>query len=160
MISRPSISAVVLYERGETIFGTKIVLVREFRSTSATSDGFIREVAGGSSFNPKANPLDVAAKETLQETGLVISPERFRIHEARQLSGTVTTHRAHLFSVEITGDEMEQVVRTANDGMGVASETERTYREVVTFGELLAEGYTGVDWSMMGMISRVMFGLK
>lgn len=159
VISRPSISAVVVYQRGATLSETKLVLIREFRSTAATADGFIREVAGGSSFNPNTNPLDLAAKEVLQETGLTISPDRFCIHEARQLTGTVTTHRAHLFSVEITATEMEQLMQTADDRMGVASETERTYREVVTFNELLTYGRADVDWSMMGMISRVVLGL-
>ena len=160
VISRPSISAVVLYKHGATLPETQLVLIREFRSTSATTDGFIREVAGGSSFNPKANPLEVATKEVLQETGLVIESKRFRIHEARQLAGTVTTHRAYLFSAEITDNEMEQIIRTADDWMGVAGETERTYREVVTFGDLRADGRADVDWSMIGMISRVLLNLK
>ena len=155
VISRPSISSVVMYQRGTTLMDTKLVLVREFRSTCSTHDGYIRENAGGSSFNPKADPREVAAKESLQETGLDIEPERFRLHGVRQVAGTVTTHAAHVFSVEITDQEMAFVHHMANERMGVSSETEQTYREVRTLGDLFAEGDAGVDWSTLGMISQV-----
>ena len=155
VISRPSISAVVIYQKGTTLMDTKLILVREFRSTATTSDGYIRENSGGSSFNPNADPLEVAAKETLQETGLRIEPGRFCAHGTRQVSGTVTTHAAHVFSVEITNEEMAFVHNTANERMGVSSETEQTYRDVMTLRDVLAENGCGVDWSTLGMISHV-----
>ena len=48
VISRPDISVMALYRRGETIDDTTVVLVREFRSPASTSDGLVHELPGGS----------------------------------------------------------------------------------------------------------------
>jgi hypothetical protein len=42
-----------------------------------------------------------------EETDFYISPERLRSHGARQLAGTFSSHKAHLYSAELTNQEVE-----------------------------------------------------
>jgi len=153
VIARPDIATVVMYHRAKFLDDTDIVLVREFRSPAATSDGFVREIPGGSSFKPKGNPLQLAADECYEETGLRIAADRMRRHESRQLVATLSAHRAHLFSVEITAEELEILRSQVDITHGVAEDTERTYVEVTKLRDI--RQVSGVDWSMLGMILQV-----
>ena len=103
VVGRPDIKHVVAYYRPEhaDILDTAIVLVREFRSTATTPDGFIHEIPGGSSFKP-VEPEVAAAKEFFEETGIEIAPERLIPLGARQLAGTTSSHKAHTFKLEMT----------------------------------------------------------
>jgi 8-oxo-dGTP pyrophosphatase MutT (NUDIX family) len=159
IIGRPDISSVLMYRKGPNWRGddeTDIVLVREFRSPASTADGFIRELPGGSSFKPGLDPLEIASEEVREETGLVIAPGRISAHGSRQLMGTFSTHKAHLFSVELTDDEIEGLRKEQDKSHGDSAEGEtgeRTYVEVCTLTEIL-NGHL-VDWSTLGMILQV-----
>lgn len=153
VIARPDISTIVMYRRGDELDDSDIVLIREFRSPAATDDGFVWEVPGGSSPKPKESPLEVAVAECFEETGLPIEPGRIQQHEARQLAATLSSHKAHLFSVEITAEELEYFRSQYGVAHG-AGDSEQTYVEIVKFGDLKRE--TKVDWSMLGMISTVL----
>jgi 8-oxo-dGTP pyrophosphatase MutT (NUDIX family) len=154
VIGRPDISTVMMYRRAEQLDDSTVVLIREFRSHASTSDGYVRELAGGSSFKPDRNPLEVAASEAHQEAGITLEPSRFREHEARQLVATMSVHKAHLFSVEITEEELDWLREQAGVAHGVAEETERTYVEITTLGEIRRNA--NIDWSMLGMILQVL----
>jgi len=130
------------------------VLIREFRSPVSNELGFVLENPGGSSFKPGGNPLQLAAEEAHEETGLQLDATRFTAHEARQLVSTLSAHRAHLFSVEITDEELKWVQGQAGVAYGVVEDTERTYTEVVSLSALRRS--TAVDWSMLGMIMQVL----
>jgi 8-oxo-dGTP pyrophosphatase MutT (NUDIX family) len=174
IFTRPDISTVVLYHfpskdrNADSLFPpagmiglseileAEIVLVREFRSPARTEDGFIRELAGGSSVKPGKDPLQVASDEVHEETGLVIPADRFKPVGSRQVAGTVSTHHSHLFAAELTAEEMAQAKTLAaeEEAHGVVEDTERTYVEVTTVKNLLGE--TSVDWSTLGMVLKAL----
>lgn len=161
VIGRPSTSSVMLYRRREDsahpINDLEWVSVREFRSAVATNDGWVRELPGGSDFATDLSWLDIAVMEVFDETGLQIDPSRFVYHGARQALATMSAHQAHLFSVELTAEEMayaklhEELKTVFGDG------EERTYIEVVTVGEVLAN--SAYDRSTVSMVLEVALGL-
>ena len=152
VISRPDISVLALYQRGATIDDTAIVLVREFRSPASTPDGLVHELPGGSG-TAEAGALDQAVRETEEETGLAIDVRRIRAHGSRQLAATVSAHHAHLFAAEITGDELARLRATQSTPHGAADDTEQTWTEITTFGEIRENRL--VDWATIGMIAEV-----
>lgn len=155
VFGRTDISCILPYwldlESNE-VLDTKIVLVKEFRSPVRNEDGFVHELPGGSSFKVGKDPLQVAASELKEETGLDIIPERFRMVQGRQLAATLSSHHAVLFTVSLTDEEIALAEKLAkeNKTCGVTEETEKTYVEVKTLGELLLTD--SVDWSMLGMV--------
>jgi hypothetical protein len=151
VISRPDTAQVVLYRRGATLEDTAVVLVREFRSPAATKDGFVHELPGGS--GTSGDPAVQAVAELHEETGFAIAADRLRPLGSRQVSATVTAHRAHLFAAEITATELDRL-RTSRDTPHGDGGTERTWIEISTYGELL-QGEL-VDWSTLGMITRAL----
>lgn len=154
VISRPDIVTVVMFHRGTTLDDTDVVLVREFRSPVANQEGFVWEAPGGSSFRPKKSLLELAADECSEETGFGISTDRMRQHEPRQLVATLSAHRAHLFSVEITDEELAHLRLIKGVPHGVLEDSERTYVEVLKLGEIRQR--QAIDWSMLGMILSVL----
>lgn len=152
VLARSDISSILVYEEADNLLETKIVLVKEFRSPASTKDGYIWEIPGGSSFKPGEIPLEIVAHELREETELKITPDRFRYVGKRQLAGTLSSHKSHLFAVEISAEEMAEVERKAaeNKPMGNIEDTERTYLQVKTLGEILADEL--LDWSNTGMI--------
>jgi 8-oxo-dGTP pyrophosphatase MutT (NUDIX family) len=146
VISRPDISAMLLYQRGSTLDDTTIVLVREFRSTASTPDGFVHELPGGA-----GTTVADAVRETEEETGLTIDAGRVRAYGSRQLAATMSAHHAHLFAAEITGDELAQL--RAMSAPRHTGDTERTWPEIATLSEVFQQRL--VDWSTAGMIAQV-----
>lgn len=154
VIGRPDISVVLMYCRcgpGDRDFD--IVLIREFRSPGRTADGFIHELPGGSSFKPGKSPRQVAADEVREEVGLEIDSTRFTERGSRQLAGTFSSHKAFLYSVELTLEEMTGL-RAQPDAVHGADAVERTYVEVRTLEQI--RSYRLVDWSTLGMIAQVL----
>lgn len=154
VISRPDISTVFMYKKGKDIKSSTVVLIKEFRSPASTLDGYIWELPGGSSLKDKANPLVLASDEAYEETGLRVDVSRMKIQGARQLVGTLSSHKAHLFSVEINEDELNWLRQQTGLPHGVETDTERTYIEIRTVEKILSEPL--VDWSMIGMILSVL----
>lgn len=154
LISRPDTAAIVAYRKRVPLADTEVVLIREFRSPARTSDGFIREVPGGSSWKPGEDPFVTAAHELSEETGLTIEPHRLRKIGARQLCGTLSTHQAHVFACELTDEELAVLRAQEANGTahGVVEDTERTYVEIHRLGDLRDPSSNAVDWSMIGMI--------
>ncbi|REE99808.1 nucleoside 2-deoxyribosyltransferase domain-containing protein [Thermomonospora umbrina] len=150
VFSRPDISAVLLYRPGPTPDETVVVLVREFRSPASTEDGCVHELPGGSG---PGDPLSTAVAEVAEETGLVLDPARLRRHGVRQVNATMSAHRAHLFSAEITEDELAAVRDTGPHGL--LDEGERTYVEAATFAEIRRAAL--VDWATLGMIAEALY---
>jgi 8-oxo-dGTP pyrophosphatase MutT (NUDIX family) len=153
VISRPDISVMALYQRGASMDETVVVLVREFRSPASTPDGLVHELPGGSE-TAETGALDQAVRETEEETGLAIDAQRIRAHGDRQLAATVSAHHAHLFAAEITNEELAwlRASQATPHGRG---DTERTWPEITTFGELRKDRL--VDWATLGMIAEAVF---
>lgn len=152
LITRSDIAAIVAYHDGPR--GREVVLVREFRSNAATADGYVHELPGGSSFKPGEAGRGLAANELAEETGVTIAADRFVARGARQCMATLLTHRAELFSVELSAAEIAEFRARAAAGQRFGEhDSERTYVEVRTIDELLAAG--DVDWAHVGMILSV-----
>ncbi len=149
VILRPDIKHVIALHRAKDPMDSKVVLIREFRSTSSTSDGYIHETPGGSGFKPD-NPENDAAKEFTEETGVSIDPKRLSTMGARQVAGTTTTHKGHCFLLDLTNDEIVAIEGQVGETHGNKDETEVTHVEVYTVRQLLEQPIT--DWSNLGMI--------
>jgi 8-oxo-dGTP pyrophosphatase MutT (NUDIX family) len=156
IIGRPDVVMVVLYggHRMYEQVETPIVLVREFRSTASTADGYIYDLPGGSTWKVGPTPLEIAVEELFEETGFAIAPERLRDLGKAQLAGTFATHQATVFAAQITNDEVQLFRDQAGIVHGNEGDSERTYVEVVTLGAV--GNY--VDWSTYGMIARAVKG--
>jgi 8-oxo-dGTP pyrophosphatase MutT (NUDIX family) len=155
VISRPDISAMVLYRRADTLDEATVVLVREFRSPARTPDGFVHELPSGSGAGP-ASALGQAVDEVREETGLTVDAARVRALGSRQLSGTMSAHHAHLFAAEITGGELAGL-RAAQSRPHGADSNELTWIQIATFGEIRRA--REVDWATLGMIAEALLGL-
>lgn len=150
VVSRPDIKHVVMFN--ETLFGNAhVVMVREFRSPAATPTGFILESPGGSSYKPGEAARDTAANEVHEETGIRLDPERMVVVGARQLMGTMSAHKAHVYAVKLTDKEMEQIGKNTGEMFGEEDSSEQTYLEIHSMKELLSNPTT--DWSTLGMIA-------
>jgi 8-oxo-dGTP pyrophosphatase MutT (NUDIX family) len=154
IVGRPDISTVMLFKKGCDIPDTDIVLIREFRSPARTSDGFIRELPGGSSFKENVDPLAMAASEVWEETGIDIRPEEIQLAGTRQLAGTLSTHKAYLFTAEISESQLEAIRQKSGERHGTGN-SERTYVEIHKVREIMDGNF--VDWSMLGMILSALF---
>lgn len=151
---RPDVSSTLLYYPGPSLEETRVVLVREFRSAVANSEARVRELPGGSQGQEMGEPRTVAAEELEEETGLRLAAERFVAHPERQEVSTLSSHRAHLFSARLTLSEMDDIAALVGTVRGREGDSERTYLDVATVGELL--GDPSVDWSTLGMVLSVL----
>jgi len=156
VIGRPDISVVLMYYPAPIAADTSIVLIREFRTPVRNVTGYVWELPGGSS--PDAKPADVvAAEEVFEETGLEINPDRLAAHGACQLAATLSSHKAHLFSLELSDEEFVWLSEQKDKKYGLNPDGgtgELTYVEIKTVREILASD--SVDWSMKGMILAVL----
>ncbi len=155
VIFRLDISTVLLYQKAEDIWDTKIVLVREFRNSGSTKDGFIWELPGGSS-PAHSDPIKVAVEELREEICFRIEEEELIYEGARQLAGTLSAHKAHLFSAELRQFEVDWLYSQKNVAHGADLNNttgERAYTEIKTLREIISEEL--LDWSNIGMILAV-----
>ena len=66
---------------------------------------------------------------------------------------TIITHRADIYSIELSAEEL--AVFEAREGQRFGEhDSERTYVEVRSFGEILSA--SDVDWTHVGMIASVL----
>jgi 8-oxo-dGTP pyrophosphatase MutT (NUDIX family) len=154
VIARPDISTILMYRRRKPVADSEIVLIREFRSPVSNETGFVWELAGGSSFKGTVDPKNLAADECEEEAGITIDPSRIKQHEARQMVATLSAHKAHLFSVELTERELVQLKAQHGVAHGIVEDSEQTYTEILTLKQILERPV--VDWSMLGMILSVL----
>ncbi|OGZ06969.1 MAG: hypothetical protein A3D65_02335 [Candidatus Lloydbacteria bacterium RIFCSPHIGHO2_02_FULL_50_13] len=150
VVARPDISSILLYHPGKTFNETEVVLVREFRSPATTRDGNIWELPGGSASKPSMGPRENAVEELSEETGFHIDRSRLRIHAPRQLAGTLSSHKAHLFSAQITKEELEWLHARRGIMQGDPRHSERTFVEIKTVRDILNSPEP--DWTTIGMI--------
>lgn len=152
VVFRPDISSIVLLKKEKDLLKSKIVLAKEFRNAVSTSDGFIHELPSGSSHDPMEPPDVVALNELYEETGFSVDPARLKPLGSRQLAGTFSAHKAHVYFAEITEEELKWFETRAgklkiNDKDPTG---ERLYIEIRTVEEILKNNL--VDWSNVGMI--------
>ena len=147
IISRRDISSILAYTDDE------VVLVKEFRSPVNNKEGYVYELAGGSSFDEGMNPLENAREEFWEEVGVYISDiNRFHKLDERQLLSTVSTHKAHLYGIKLEKEEMEKIKEIAKikeKQTVILDDDEHTYI-IVSKKEDIAK--LPIDFATMGMI--------
>lgn len=148
VLGRTDVACVLLYRPGPTLLDTEVVLVREFRNAARTADGMVHELPGGSSWNGAEESMSVALHEVEEETGF--RPAALAHVGSRQLTATLLAHEAALFSAELSAEDLDGIRADMGPPRGVAADGERTYTEIRTVRDLLADA--GVDWTTMGMI--------
>ncbi len=156
IIGRPNISSILLYLPHLTDpMETKIVVVREYRSPASNSQAKIYELPGGSTFKPGTDPYILAVQELQEETGFKLNEGReLKNHVPRQLNGTLSTHKCHLFSLELTPKEMSYIEEVVGETFGNSEDTERTTLIVMSLRELLRADYA--DYATIGMILQAL----
>jgi ADP-ribose pyrophosphatase YjhB (NUDIX family) len=153
VFSRTDISTVMAYYPADNIADTEILMVKEFRSPCSNTEGFIHELPGGSSKDSSESITEVAVSELREEVGLRVAKDRFKYIQSRQLAATLSAHKSHLFALELTDKEYKAVKANIGKTMGVKSDSEKTYTEVMTLKETFDNDC--LDWSTLGMICRV-----
>ena len=154
LLTRPDISSVVLwYKNTDQVLNSEIVLIKEYRTCSSMKDGYIRELPGGSTEKCK-NPVEIAVEEVEEETGFKLNSNRLTFHGKRQLAGTLSSHNANLFSVQLNEEEMNYFRNEINNVHGLIDDTERCYIEISTLKDVLSPN-SNVDWTTVGQIMSV-----
>ncbi len=154
VILRPDTSVALLYHRGATLLETKIVLVEEFRSCVANRAGRVLTLPGGSSLVQSLSPSEVAHEECWEEVSISIPAAHFVSHDARQLDAATLSHKAHLFSYELSSEQLADIEARSSEPLGVPDFQEVTIRKVLTLEEVL--NHPHIDWSVLGMITSVL----
>lgn len=154
VVARPDVASVLMYQRLEPLVDSLVALVREFRSPVNNNQGFVWELPSGSTHTPGVKPKKMASEECFEETGMRLAASRFTEHHARQLAATFSVHKAHLFSVEITDEEVDFLRSQKGVAHTMEGDSEQTYVELTTYGEILLGEV--VDWSTVGMIAQVL----
>lgn len=151
LVARKDLSAVVAYTKDSETGAVKVALIKEFRSPVNNATGFVHELPSGSSAKADVDPLENAQHELDEETGLHIADvSRFKLVRARQLVATFSTHKAHVFSIRLTSEEMAQLEATAKENTAFgAGESEMTFVMVVSLADIFT---LPVDYSTLGMI--------
>jgi 8-oxo-dGTP pyrophosphatase MutT (NUDIX family) len=155
LIGRPDIAAIVLYNRAEPGTDLRVVLVREYRTPTVNEEGYVWELPSGSG-SAGQSLIEVAVEECREEVGVELEKSRLRSHGARQLMSTMSCHRSHVFSAELTAHESSQVQITTGLARG-SHPNERVFAELVPSRTIVHEHR--LDWSMTGMLSLVLSDL-
>jgi len=153
IIVRTDIVSVVMHTIADDIMKSEVVIIKEFRSPASNGECMVYEIPGGSSKTVKTLE-EIAVAEVKEETGIDIKHDRLNEIDSRQLASTLSTHKCHLFSVELSQDEMDEIKKQSGTIHGEDGDTERTYLEVYTLEEIFFGDE--FDWSMLGMIQRVL----
>lgn len=158
VLSRTDVSSVMLWKPASPVEESEIVFVREYRPAISNHLGFVVELASGSSSDPgEIDPLTLAIEEVREETGFHVEPERLKSHGARQLASTLSSHKSHLFSVELTDDEMDYFKSQVGHTHGMVHEGERTYIEIFKLKDIFVKDV--LDWGALGQIYAVVNSL-
>lgn len=155
VLARTDISSVMLWHKKENILDSEVVLIKEFRSPAATDTGFITELPSGSSFKEGEDPLEVASQEVKEETDFYIDPKRLKFICAKQLAGTLSSHKSHLYSAELDEEELKWFKSQKDVVHGNIEDSERTFIEIFKIKDLL-ENKVDLDWSTLGQILFVL----
>lgn len=124
------------------------VLVEEFRSCYPR--GKVLEFPSGS---VEGDPKEQAVKEVMEETGLVLTVDRFTELDNRPMSATYSIHRNIVFGVILNRAEMEVCWEAAEHSIQFgADDEERTCVRVMTKEEVTS---SDADWPTIGAMYRL-----
>jgi 8-oxo-dGTP pyrophosphatase MutT (NUDIX family) len=151
IIGRPDMVQVAGIFHRENPLDSEVVLVREFRSNGVTESGFVEELPGGA-VEAEGTPVESAAREWEEETGLPVAIERLKPLPTRQIAGTSSVIRAHAFYFELSHDELEMARTKMQTGArhGLVDHGELCYLEIYAVRDLLRSPVT--DWTNLGIL--------
>lgn len=130
------------------------VLVRDFRSTSNNSKGYVYELPGGS-IEPNLSSVENAMKELEEETGLVINDHaRFIPLGTRQAFSIFCINLITAFAVELTKEELDQVMLKTAKGEILGENEEEQIKLCVVNERSLITRFDDfpVDLTTLGLI--------
>ena len=153
VIIRPSLVTVCAYCPGATSAEDRFILVKEYRTSVMSPQGFVFEFPGGSSWQIGDDPIAVAMDELAQETGIRMARERFQILERRQIAATMIANEAVLVAVRLEPAEMEAIVARQGAIHGNSMEAEHTTLQVLTRQQMMQGGL--VDYATLGQLTLV-----
>ncbi len=153
-LARNDISSVLLYHKGTSLQTASFILVKEFRPSVSNSIAYVIELPSGSSASSQYSPLELAVQEVREEVGFEIAPERLQFIGARQLIGTLSAHKAHLFAAEITTEELAWFKTQHGIAHGEQDLGERTYVQVFSYQDLFQDDV--LDWTTIGQILLIL----
>lgn len=136
----------------------RILLTREFRSPANNNQGYVYELAGGSSVGEKVTPIENAAKELEEETGLKVTDHsRFKFLGNRQTFATYLTMRMFAVGIALTEEEFNQVQSDAEKATILGeNEEEQITLHIAKESEILSGQYP-CDWTTLGIIHSLKF---
>ena len=153
VLSRTDLSSVLLYRRDQDPLSSECLLIEEFRTGVRNDIGKVRQLPGGSS-EDTSDPFKTALEELAEEVGLPIAPDRVKPHRGRQDHPTFGSQHTHLFSVEVSEEEMAQLRADSSTNHGVGDE--RISFHVRSYKELLQD--PNLSWGTLGMLAEVLLG--
>lgn len=151
IVSRKDTSSVMAYYKDG--INTKVVFVKEFRSTVNNSEGFVCELPSGSNFIDAMNPLINARDEFSEETGLFIDDVgRFEYVTTRQLLATFSTHQSHLYKIELNQKEYFDLVNMIDSDANTFGSPDSSERTSVVIIDVQDISRSFIDFSVVGMV--------
>lgn len=147
VISRTDMVATVIH------YKDNVVLIKEFRTPCCNNECYVYELPGGSSVtldNLETDNIYVARNEIIEETGLTIPYERFKLINTRQSMATLSAHHITAYEVELTKEEFNIIKKNENKTYGVSEDSELTYIIIKPLKEIIDNSL--VDWTNLGII--------
>jgi ADP-ribose pyrophosphatase YjhB (NUDIX family) len=156
VIGRTDLSTLVVRTTNPNFRDIRLVLIKEFRSPGRNKSGYVYEVPSGS-VSIGEGDLEHAAKELEEETGISFSTlDTAQFINSRQCAATFSAHNNRVYCITISDETMNKIQEeTSGKSFGLESDTERTYVEIQTVGQILDNNL--VDWTMLGIIFETIF---
>lgn len=158
VLGRPDVACtVMLWRSPDSVWESKVVLVREYRSAVSNGEGgYVVELPGGSDWKTPAT-REVAREEVQEELGVQVPLEALVPLGMRQIAPTVLSHKSACFVHEIDEGMLRHFegLQTQGAQFGLAEDTERTYVEVRTVKQLFESD--SVDWATLGQVAKAVF---
>lgn len=148
IISRPDLSSCVLYYPNEDIKKSKIVLVKEFRTSVNNDESMVYELPGGSG---NTNDMEkTVIDEVYEEIGFKVDKDKLEYVNNRQIFATMLTVKNHIYKYELSETELNIIEYNSNTVFGNHSESEYTTIEILTIEDILNNNLC--DYQTLGII--------
>ena len=145
-------SIVVYCPEEANVMATKVLMVREFRSTQGAHN---IGLPSGSDLGSNFPPAKVILDELAEETGLVLTEDHLVDHGQRTVAGTLIATSVHLFSCHLLPAEMADLEASlTQDPIGNEEESERVYPQIFSLADLSKQ--SNVDFLTLGCIFQVL----
>jgi len=154
VLARTDMCCGVLYYKGKTPIETKVILVKEFRSSVSNDECYVYEIPGGSS-KTSEDDYTIVQDEINEELGFVVNTDKLIDEGKRQVMSTFSAHKIHLYSYELSDDELKVIESQLNEVHGIEEDSERTYTVIKTLDEILNENL--LDWVNIGQILSILY---